>query len=760
MLDRGDSSQTRYASPGIFGRFPFGKSEPFQTRRTGYGSRSSSRTIGLEDKLQKISIGSRPKAGILGRGLGYLQKYYVSAGREGQQNSIIPSDNVAARFLHSSSFATSFRPVKFRQLCCTQRSTPLSISSDFLEAIQHKAETKTHHPSEGFGRVRLVARSPTEIRNSAQDRRDPFSGNGCFGYRLGCSAEREVPIRPVVKSSKAMALQFKRNVRCSDGDKETGNSFEECTHTSPIGQSNFGCVHTQGGRNKVSKPTKLDVPTSPTNRSAQYNSIGILPSGKVQRNSRQVVKGPSNTRMASSPSGNCGSFQKVGVPRDRSICFQKICDSSQLCVYRQQRPGCKIHKCFQPSLGSRSSVDLSTTQPNAKSTSPPKQVSGHLSNSISRMGPGFLDERSQGSGAGTTLSYSEPTGGPGGRDNGAASPSGRKFDPESMDSWGWSSQIINWSTEEKNLLKRGWRQSTLKTYSPAIKKWLTWCEKNNINPKSPTGSCLARYLASLFIEDKYASSTILVHKSAISTFCDPMLAESLPTNFFVRRILRAIGSAQPSSERPSIWDPRSVFNWLASENETIKDSLFEASRRTASILLLASGRRVHDLTLLKLSSECYKEEEESIIFHPSFGSKTDSAKHRQSSWLLLCHENKKVCPVYWVKQLIRLSQPRRVLGNNLDSLFITVNGAVKPASRTVIGTWIRTILRDAGVGATPGSFRAAVASLGWLEKQPIDDILARGNWKTENTFRKHYCKEINSDVVRGSPFLFKNFKPI
>ncbi|CAG4914432.1 unnamed protein product [Colias eurytheme] len=40
--------------------------------------------------------------------------------------------------------------------------------------------------------------------------------------------------------------------------------------------------------------------------------------------------------------------------------------------------------------------------------------------------------------------------------------------------------------------------------------------------------------------------------------------------------------------------------------------------------------------------------------------------------------------------------------------------------------WIRSILKSVGIAAPPGSIRSAVASRGWLEDRPIEEILQRG----------------------------------
>lgn len=96
--------------------------------------------------------------------------------------------------------------------------------------------------------------------------------------------------------------------------------------------------------------------------------------------------------------------------------------------------------------------------------------------------------------------------------------------------------------------------------------------------------------------------------------------------------------------------------------------------------------------------------------------------------------------------LLKKSEERRN-GTDLDDLFITVSGSVKASSRTIIAGWIRSVLRDAGIEGPPGSIRSAVASRGWLDNIPGQKILNRGNWRSVETFRKHYYKLLYNNIL-------------
>ena len=123
-------------------------------------------------------------------------------------------------------------------------------------------------------------------------------------------------------------------------------------------------------------------------------------------------------------------------------------------------------------------------------------------------------------------------------------------------------------------------------------------ENKHIDPKPPQGQDLARFLADLSITEKLAYNTILLHKSAIATFCAGNKATSLSSDFLVRQ---AVSISRPREVKSPIWDAQNLLDWLSTPTDNFK--FFEVSRRTAALLLLASGRRIHDLTRLKISKD-------------------------------------------------------------------------------------------------------------------------------------------------------------
>ncbi|KAF9412618.1 hypothetical protein HW555_008930 [Spodoptera exigua] len=106
-------------------------------------------------------------------------------------------------------------------------------------------------------------------------------------------------------------------------------------------------------------------------------------------------------------------------------------------------------------------------------------------------------------------------------------------------------------------------------------------------------------------------------------------------------------------------------------------------------------------------------------------------------------------------------EARRSPDRQVRSLFVSITGVLRPASKTMIAGWVRSAFKLAKIDASPGSIRSAVASRKWLDNRPVQEILDRGNWKCLETFSKHYCKEISNPVNSvASDLLYDNFKTV
>jgi hypothetical protein len=108
---------------------------------------------------------------------------------------------------------------------------------------------------------------------------------------------------------------------------------------------------------------------------------------------------------------------------------------------------------------------------------------------------------------------------------------------------------------------------------------------NLMDHNSPQPMELARYLGYMHNMEGLSYITILVHKSAIATFCKPIIIVDISINVVVQHnMLQAISvmiTENMKPIKPPVWDPGRVVDHLR-KTTPVEYNLFETSRRTAT----------------------------------------------------------------------------------------------------------------------------------------------------------------------------------
>lgn len=466
--------------------------------------------------------------------------------------------------------------------------------------------------------------------------------------------------------------------------------------------------------------------------------------------------------MASKPTDSTLDLSTARNTGNRLICFCSFSSSSRLCERRHERQRMPIHRCIQQKMALQTGLAIPATCINPTSPASLTIIGRSLSASNSNVGSSILDARNQQTKRGTTSPDSESVRMPCRSTHKSPTTGGRSIRIGGMDDSGWEKQVIDWSDDHIRLLESSWRQSTLKTYKPIWNRWRKWSTDNYVQANNPNPSDLAKYLCHLYTDVQLAPKTIALHKSVVANFSNPLRARELSSHILVKQTVRGIFLDRPPTPVKTLaWNMEDMLNFLRSYDFN-EDSLFAVSRHTCVLLLLATGRRVHDLTLLSIDTTSFEDRTNELTFWPKYGSKTDNSSYRQSGWLLkkTVNNDPRLDLVLWTKNLISISEERR-RSKGLTNLFITTRGAVKNASRSVIAGWIRTLFKEAGISASAGSFRSAVSSHNWSSnKFDIDAIMKRGNWRSKNTFFRHYFRETVYTQGHNINVLNESFEPI
>lgn len=740
QLDCRGASKDGHKSCGLLGRLPLSQPVSIPAKNPNLSGSAFSRASRLVYKLPKMYSGPIPKTGISGYHLGYSHQPEISIG--GQMLRSLPSfaSTEEVRQLFTQAGSRPLGSAQLRKLCDLSGSSALPNTSEILpadSAVQAVPASRASCCSSPGPAV--VARHHRRDKSYSPYPVCSLPHYGCSRQRVGGTARRHTDCGSVGSRSDALALQPKGSIRSSSNDQTACPNSNRIQSVVTDRQQNSSSLYKQGRRYQVSEALESNQRAPEVRRLPRNRTDSSIYPGKIQRYCRPSFTGSTPSRMAPTRTRKGTDFPKVGPTSDRLIRVSIRSRSAKLRNARLNRLLSLLSQRVQSAMGLPTSMDIPASKSYTESACPPKHSKRNVSVSSAKVDKNFLEERHTDESETGTNKHRQFRDVPSGHINRATTTQMSPHPPRGLeDSW-WEQVTKEWSHKERQLIRSSWRASTLKTYKPAWNRWLIWCKNNSVQPRNPPPEMVARYIAHLFINEGLSPKTILVHKSAIVSFCGSSPnADKINTNFLVKHTLKGISVAKGITKKPPIWDPRLVTEWLR-QNPLKEMNLFEVSRRTAIILLMASGRRVQDLTLLRMATESFIDNKESIILIPAFGAKTDTSTHQQSGWKLSASENININPLFWLRKLIELSEPRRA---NLKELFITTTGEVKPASRAIIGGWIKSVLRDAKVEATPGSTRAAVASLNWLENYPIQDILSRGNWLSEQTFKKFYQREL------------------
>lgn len=726
----------------LFRRLPVGLSIQSQPLSTDSPGDTATGVAGLVGQLSKMCADPVSGDRVSGAQVEHPGQSHGSPSRKAGDYSQNYSGDEVTQFSNAPAGAVASGHAEFRHFRYPPRSASLPPSPEVSYHLQ-TGETKREKgsncsDSQGAG---LVGRGRSLDHPHSQGSSYRLSHHRRSRLRLGSTGKRDLHVGYVDPRTEGVALQQEGDVRCTGSTPGTRSEPSGCSRAFANRQQHTGSLLKEGGGDQVDWSPGSDIQGAAAGRQFRHYPVSSIPSRTVQRNCGSFVTGQTHSRMAPSTSRHGGRLRQVGTVRLRPVRVSKVSRCEQVCLARLRRLERRIHECIQPLVELQARVDLPPSLPHSQDSSSLERVSGpiptggsHVASDLLAAGPGEEEPRA-------TLEDPRSPERPSGSHHEQTSPRMGPSRATDLESWGWQGLVKDWAPQERELVAKSWRKSTQETYRAPIRRWVAWCRMNQVDPHAPRGTDLARFLAGTFVKLGLSHNTMLLHRSAIATFCSGNIGERIASDFLVRQVLKAVSVAKPRETKSQIWDTQVLLKWLSTPPKDM--SLFEVSRRTAALLLVLSGRRVHDLSLLRTSEENFIDLGEEIILWPAFGSKTDRANFRQSGWRLAKHPNEMLCPIYWLRLLRKTSEPQRTRAG-LDNLFISRREPAGPASPTVIANWVRSALKAAGIDSSPGSVRAAVASRGWLDNMAVQDILDRGNWKCVETFRNHYCRRIET----------------
>lgn len=762
-LGGGTAQRKRFKSDSLPRRFSVSQSERGRLKRAHALSGQFSEGFGMDHKREKITESSYPLLRIFRTEVGHKkQQDFITR----QKDCVVEERSRSVnndRDLELGQREESGRKAHFCIFRCSSGKASFKASSTRSKPLTRKSEeSQIYYSKESHKGNFLVVSKPSKSSVNFQLPGHCLCNDRRVGYRVGRPCQRCFVKRSLGQQSDIVAHKSQGaicripsnpyGVRSTTGEKSDGS----------VRQQNSGGLHTEPGWNQIYSSDRPNIKNFGAGQHKPDRDISLLYTRCLQRYCRQSLPSETSSGLASLQPRNRLTVQEMGNPRGRSFChcFLKCC--TELCQSRCKGQECSLHRCLQQNLGIQPGLDFPSTSPDSTCAVSFEQSQRQICPNSTKMGTSILESRFKTKNIGSSCSHSESGTSSMGRNTKCSSSGCPKLTLGSLVGTGWSSITSSWDAEDIKLLEGSWRKSTLKTYSAPWKAWVNRCIQKNLDPNQPDPADVAQYLCFLHREKGLAPCTIKLHKSVIAALANPLKRENITNHPLVKHVIRAIDNTLPPTVKKSIWDVEHLVLWM--KNSVInEESLFEVSRHVALILLLASGRRIHDLTLLRVDEDYFELTEDSVTFWPVYGSKTDKNNYRQSGWHLSKGSSRNLDPVYWTKTLINLSAGRRQARTHLTNLFVSIRGVVKPASRALIAGWVKTAFVHLGIEFSPGSIRSAVASSRQAGNVPLDVILKNGNWKSDKNVFKFYFKEVikNSTTTNTvCELVYSNFKPI
>lgn len=287
-----------------------------------------------------------------------------------------------------------------------------------------------------------------------------------------------------------------------------------------------------------------------------------------------------------------------------------------------------------------------------------------------------------------------------------------------------------------------WSAGTQASYNGVWNLWSAWCREKSL-PVSPTASTavqqLCEYLAELSAAGR-ASRTVRSHCSALANFLPKVAGDKISTNLNVQLVLRGAWRNAPPLPRYQVtWDIDQLLLWWRDRPEPL--SLFDLSRKTLTLLAVASCGRIDDVVSLQLPPVFHRINGEVVQVDLSRSKPPKQQRGGPIRPVTFVRSDVPPCPVSTLLRYIETTAEFR--RQPVTPLFLTTTGKHTPISKQTGARWLHSSMRDAGVDTSsfkPHSVCAAAASKKISRGASLADLVKSGRWRSTSTIKSHYLR--------------------
>ena len=122
-------------------------------------------------------------------------------------------------------------------------------------------------------------------------------------------------------------------------------------------------------------------------------------------------------------------------------------------------------------------------------------------------------------------------------------------------------------------------------------------------------------------------------------------------------------------------------------------------------------------------------------------------KHRSLFYPAL-KQDKLLCPVNTLNEYLSHTRKNRLSGGSQSRLFLTVVKPFKPAHKSTIARWIKTLIHEAGIDDHFGahSVRGASTTAATMQGMSVADVMRVADWTSDSTFKTFYYRPMEAPL--------------
>jgi len=276
--------------------------------------------------------------------------------------------------------------------------------------------------------------------------------------------------------------------------------------------------------------------------------------------------------------------------------------------------------------------------------------------------------------------------------------------------------------------------------------------KYEVDYSDPSESELANYFAQM--AGTASATTISNARSAIGQTLELIRGKDALGPLTNRVISGARKQKPPQPRYESIWSFDTLFEHVKGWGDTAKLNFAQLTDKLIILLTFEFFARPSDLAKIVFSS--IKDYTTYFTLQLVGPKEQKGTAHSSPIMIKGVPLDSLLCPVVCLRQYIDQSKSKR---SNMtpNRLMLAQRKSVSDAKETYydalgsqrISNRMKSVLQDAGVDIekwTGGSGRAAAASTAKDQGVSLEEILKKGRWTRESTFRRFYDKEINNQL--------------